>query len=123
MNTNNYAQGTIEIEGLRLYGYHGVFEQETAVGNTFEVSVILRYPALYAMRTDRIDLAINYAQVVETIKQEMEIPSKLLENIAYRIQLALLKRFPEITSGRITIYKLNPPISEEIDKVGFTFCW
>ena len=31
---NNVA--TLEIKGLRLYGYHGVYEQETLVGNTFE---------------------------------------------------------------------------------------
>lgn len=115
--------GTIEIGGLRLLANHGVQAQETLVGNTFEVNVRLTFDAEYAMRSDRLDLTINYGEVVQIIKSEMAFPSKLLENVVFRLHQAITHRFPQIQGGEITVYKLNPPIAAEIDRTGFTFAW
>lgn len=115
--------GTIEIGGLRLFANHGVQAQETLVGNTFEVNVKLTFDAEYAMRSDRLDLTISYAEVIDIIKSEMAFPSKLLENVVFRLFQALTHRYPQIQQGEITVYKLNPPISAEVDRTGFTFSW
>lgn len=115
--------GSIEIEGLMIFARHGVLPQERTVGNMFEVSLSLTFPCTYAMRTDRVDLTINYADVIEIIRQEMNFPSKLLENVAYRIYQTLTMRYPQITGGRVAIYKTQPPISAELKKVGFAFSW
>lgn len=119
----NTATSSIEICGLKIYAYHGVLEQEALVGNMFELNVILNYDASYAMRNDRLDQAVNYADVVELIKTVMATPSQLLENVVYRLYFDLVRRYQEITGGLITIYKLNPPIPARLDKVGFTFKW
>ncbi len=37
-------KGTIEVNGLRLFARHGVYEEERVNGNTFELSVHLVYP-------------------------------------------------------------------------------
>lgn len=115
--------GSIVIKGLKVFGHHGVDPQETLVGNMFEVSVSLRFVCEHAMRTDRLDLTINYAEVVALIREEMEFPSKLLEHVALRIYDHLIRRFPQITGGTLEIYKLQPPISAELDRVGFCFEW
>ncbi|MDE7032774.1 MAG: dihydroneopterin aldolase, partial [Muribaculaceae bacterium] len=52
---------TIEINRLKVYAYHGVGDQETKVGNDFEVSVHLEYPCDYAMKTDRLGFTLSYA--------------------------------------------------------------
>lgn len=115
--------GTIHIDGLRVYAYHGVAEQESIIGNTFEVSLKLRFKAEHAMRSDRLDLTINYGDLVDLIKQEITFPSKLIENVVYRLYQAIKDRYTNVMGGEISIYKLQPPISAELNRIGFTFTW
>ena len=113
----------IEIEGLKLYRNIGVEEQENVVGNLFEVYLRFEYDCEHAMVTDRPDLAINYAHVVELIKEELDFPTKLLENAVYHVFRALVRRYPQISAGKITLSKLTPPISAEVDRVSFSYEW
>ncbi|MDE6157047.1 MAG: dihydroneopterin aldolase [Muribaculaceae bacterium] len=115
--------GSVVVDGLRVFAYHGVDPQETVVGNTFEVSLRVDFNAEAAMRTDRVDLTISYADLTDIIRKEMQLPSKLLENVAFRIYEHLQHRYPHIRSGFIAIYKLQPPIRAEIRKAGFEFVW
>lgn len=115
--------GTVAVEGLKVFAYHGVDPQENVVGNTFEVSVTVDFNSEHAMRSDRVDLTVNYADIVEIIKSEMAFASKTLEHVAFRIYESVTHRFPQIESGEIAIFKLQPPISAELDKAGFIFRW
>lgn len=109
--------GTIEINGLKLFARHGVYQQEQELGNKFEVTVHLRYPIEHAMRTDDLTQTLNYAETVDIIHEVMATPSRLLEHVAYRLHSALMSRYPDITGGSIRIAKLNPPIHDEIHDV------
>lgn len=115
--------GTIIIDRLQLFGRHGVSPQEFTVGNIFEVTVRLRFEASQAMLTDRLDTTVNYAEVVDLVRREMEQPSKLLENLVCRIYRAILWRYPQVISGEIEVYKLHPPIPARMEKAGFRFTW
>lgn len=115
--------GSILIEGLRVFAYHGVEPQETLVGNTFEVSVFLNFPCDAAMDSDDIEVSINYADVSRIVRREIEKTSKLLENVVGRIYRTLTATYPQITGGRIELYKLHPPISMELGRVGFIYTW
>ena len=115
--------GTVVIEGLRVYAHHGVHAQETRAGNTFEINLYLSFDPSESMRTDRLDTTINYAEVTEMIKLQMSRPAKLLEHVAHRIVLALQRLYPRIISGRIEIYKIQPPIAAEVARTGFVYSW
>lgn len=115
---------TIEINRLCLRSRHGVMAQERIVGNDFEVSVSLVYPAADAVRTDRLDATLNYAEVCDVIKSIMDRPSALLEHVCGRLRDALIKRFPLISSGRIRVAKLNPPIeATQLESVAVELAW
>jgi len=114
---------TIKINRLRLRAFHGVMEQERIIGNTFEVTVHIRCNVDLAISSDNIDATINYAEIIETIKKEMSIPSKLLEHVAGRIQKAITNQYPSIIGGSITIAKLTPPIPVEVESVAITIQW
>lgn len=114
---------SVHIDSMRLFAKHGVLPQERAVGNTFEVSVRIDFDARRAMLSDSLDATINYSEVVNIIQSEMSKTSLLLENVAYRIQKALTQRFSLITGGHISIYKLQPPISAELQRIGFSLDW
>lgn len=113
----------ITIKGLRIYAYHGVFPQENRIGNYFTVDAVLKLPCPRAVADDNLDSTINYADVVELIKREMAIPSKLLEHVAGRIQRAICNTYPQITGGEISVTKLRPPITAELDSISFTLSW
>ena len=100
---------SIELS-IRLYAYHGVLPQEEKVGNWFTVQLMVTYPFENAMAPDDLTDTISYADLADIIKSEMAIPSKLLEHVAGRIINALQTRYPQITAGKITITKENPPI-------------
>ena len=91
---------TIELEKMRFYARHGVFPQERAVGNWFEVSVSLTYEADADMAPDdNLAGTINYARVAEIVTHEMAIPSQLLETVALRIRRPLLDAFASSPSA------------------------
>lgn len=114
--------GKISINKLRLLCHHGVMEQERKVGNIFEFTIVLDVPSSEkAMQSDNLADTINYARVVEIVKNEMRTPCKLIEAAAGKIIAALQKEFPgQIEHGDITISKLAPPISAEMESVGYT---
>lgn len=113
----------IEIDRLRIYAYHGVMPQERQVGNEFEVTVRLSYPADRAVESDRLEGTLNYAEAIRVIEQVMAEPSELLEHVAGRIQKALTERFPAIAGGSIKVAKMNPPVGARIASVAVTLTW
>jgi dihydroneopterin aldolase len=107
----------IELQKMVFYAYHGVMEQEQKVGNTFTVDLKLYMDLNRSIQTDRLDDTVNYAVVFDIVKEEMAIPSHLLEHVAGRIITHIKQSFPSISSVKIRLAKLNPPVSGDIREV------
>ena len=99
---------------MKFYAYHGVLEEERRGGNTFVVDLTLTAPLEKAVQSDQLEDTINYAEVYELTKQEMNIPSQLLEHVAGRICRALRHHFPQIEQIEIRVSKLNPPFGGDV---------
>lgn len=112
----------IVLKAMRFYAYHGVAEQERQVGNTFLVDLTLTAPLQRAVASDRLEDTINYAEVYETVREEMQIPSRLLEHVAGRILDALHHRFPTLQAAEITLSKLNPPFGGDLLSASVVLC-
>lgn len=108
----------IRINRIKLRGYHGVFPQERAVGQDFEVSLRLDIKGYDG--SDRLATTVNYAEVIDVVKEQMAIPSGLIEHVCQRIVLALREQFPAISGGEVTIIKLRPPVEAELESVSVT---
>ena len=108
----------IQLEGLKIYAYHGVLPQENRVGAMYTINLRLKTNFLAASETDDLTHTINYAEVYQAVKKEMEIPSKLLEHVIYRIAKQLFSEFPAIDAVEIALYKENPPMEAECHHVG-----
>ena len=104
----------ITLQAMKFYAYHGVLEQERRVGNTFVVDLTLTAPLEKAVQSNQLEDTINYAEVYELTKQEMNIPSQLLEHVAGRICRALRHHFPQIEQIEIRVSKLNPPFGGDV---------
>lgn len=104
------ADSSISLNDVRLYAYHGVMEQERRVGGEYSVSLRVHYNIYKAMQTDEVADTLNYAELLEMVKREMAVPSKLLEHVAGRIGESVFQRFPQAEAIDLTITKMNPPM-------------
>lgn len=100
---------------MKFYAYHGVAEQERVVGNHFVVDLALTAPLMPAVLSDELEDTINYAEVYARVKEEMEIPSRLLEHLAGRILSALKAEFPQLTAIEVKVAKLTPPFGGDVE--------
>ncbi|WP_300725013.1 dihydroneopterin aldolase [uncultured Bacteroides sp.] len=108
----------IQLNGLKLYAYHGVLPQENRVGAEYIINLKLTTDFSSAAEKDSLEDTINYAEVYEAVKEEMLIPSQLLEHVAWRIARHLFSQFPDITEIKIALYKQNPPMGADCQQVG-----
>jgi len=112
--------GVIEIEGMEFYAYHGHFAEEQIVGNRFIVDLAIFTDCSKAAKSDELNDALNYQSVYLIVNKEMQIKSRLLENVAGRILNRLYEDFKSIEKAKVKISKLNPPMGGQIEKVSVT---
>lgn len=108
----------IYLRNVRFHAFHGVLPQEGIVGNDYLVNLVLDYDFSSAMKTDDLQGTLNYAEVYQKVREEMAVPSKLLEHVAGRIAHRLFSDFPEIQKLQLSITKVNPPMRADSDGAG-----
>lgn len=108
----------IYLRNVRFHAFHGVLPQEGIVGNDYLVNLVLDYDFSSAMKTDDLQGTLNYAEVYQKVREEMAVPSKLLEHVAGRIAHRLFSDFPEIQKLQLSITKVNPPMGGDSDGAG-----
>lgn len=108
----------IYLRNVRFHAFHGVLPQEGIVGNDYLVNLVLDYDFSSAMQTDELQVTLNYAEVYQKVREEMAVPSKLLEHVAGRIAHRLFSDFPEIQKLQLSITKVNPPMGADSDGAG-----
>ena len=101
----------ILLPRVRFYAHHGVDPQEQLTGAYFHVGIEADTDFNEAMQTDRLEGTVSYADLYESIKTEMDIPSKLLEHVAGRILQRLF-------DDRLALTKENPPMGADCREAG-----
>jgi len=110
--------GTIELEKMEFFAYHGCYKEEKVVGNYFLVDLKFNTDCNPAIKSDSLSDTISYLEIYELIKKEMEIKSNLLENVAGRIVNRLYAELPErISNVTVKIRKMNPPLGGKVESV------
>lgn len=110
----------IEIEGMEFYAFHGHFEVEKVAGNRFLVNLKIDADCSKAAQSDRLEDTLNYQIAYLIVKEEMSIPSDLLEHVCQRIINRIKSEFPEAQKVTVKVSKMNPPMGGQIEKVSVT---
>jgi len=110
----------ISIEGMEFFSYHGCFEEEQMIGTKFNIDLFLSVDTSFAEGSDRLQDTVNYQEVFQLVKSEMQITSKLLEHVGRRILDSVKLSFPQVEMATIKIRKLNPPLGGKMDFVSVT---
>lgn len=100
----------IRLRDIQCYAYHGVLEEEKQNGNTFLVGVSITIDDPQSMPSDDIQDTLDYRSVCAIVQREMQVPSNLLEHVAWRIKNALLVAFPQASEVKVTVAKQAPPL-------------
>jgi 7,8-dihydroneopterin aldolase/epimerase/oxygenase len=110
----------IEIEGMEFYAFHGHFKVEKIAGNRFLVDLKIEADLSKAGETDRLEDTLDYQKAYLAVKEEMAIPSDLLEHVSQRIINRIKIEFPETEKVVVKVSKMNPPMGGQIEKVSIT---
>ena len=110
------TESYVFLKDVRFHAFHGVLPQEKEVGQDFRVSIRCAMDMSSAMNHDMLEVALDYGVLYQLVKQEMDIPSQLVEHVAGRIGKTVFDHFQQVTAVDITITKLNPPLGA--DSVG-----
>jgi len=109
------------VNGLALHAYHGVMQHEAKVGQTFRLDLVLTIDLAAASRSDKLKDTVSYDMVVKTASEAFCARRyRLVEAAAGAVADAVLERYPQVTSVRITVHKPHAPIAATFDDVGVT---
>ena len=100
----------ITIENMEFYAYHGHFEEEQKIGTWFSLDLTMDVDTSKAELSDELEDTVDYSAVYQVVKEQMMIPSKLLEHVGRRILDAVKERFPDVADAQLKIRKMNPPL-------------
>ncbi|HVL39366.1 MAG TPA: dihydroneopterin aldolase [Fimbriimonadaceae bacterium] len=101
---------TVFIEGLDFYGYHGVPDEERAVGHRYLVDLEMAVEG-NAPLDDEIRHTVDYSKAAQVV-QEVLVDSQVqtLERLAGMICERLLQRYDRLVSVKVTVRKPMPPM-------------
>lgn len=101
------------------HAYHGCLPEESLIGGRFSVDVSFEADFNAAMETDDLDNAVDYVAVHAIVREEMAIPSALIEHVAARILKRLKSRFDNVVACTVSITKFNPPVNGQLGEAVF----
>ncbi len=108
---------TIEVNGIKLYAFHGCMPEEGRIGGHYIVDVRMTTDFSSAAASDELDETIDYVVVNKIVKEEMAIRSKLIEHVGQRIVERIRKEVSNIDTLRLKVTKLSPPINGDVNNV------
>lgn len=109
--------GIIKLENVRIYAHHGCLKEETIIGSDYIVNLTVSSNLTKASDSDALEDTVDYVLLNAIIKEEMAVPSKLLEHVAKRIINQIFSKDSRADSVVIEVSKINPPIGGDVEKV------
>jgi dihydroneopterin aldolase len=109
----------IVIEGMQFYAHHGYHKEEQVLGGKYTVDIYIKADLSEAAESDNLSKTINYEEVYQIAKTEMEKHSKLIEHVCQRIAKKVKDSFPQLQSLKVRVSKYHPPLKGNVERVFF----
>ena len=109
--------GTVRLQRMTFYGFHGVSKAERETGRRYEVDCELKFDFSKAGESDQLKDTINYKEVYDTVERVLTADHiQLLETLATRLVTGLLASFP-VDAVSVRVRKMIPPIPGNLDYI------
>jgi len=115
--SKNIKMGTIQVNNIKLYAYHGCLDEEAKIGSEYRVDVTVKADLKKSAKTDNLADTVDYVHLNHIVKEEMAIRSKLLEEVAQRILNRFFKEIKMLRKATVSVAKINPPIGGNVEEV------
>lgn len=109
--------GKITVENIKVFAHHGCLSEETRIGSDYLVTLAVHGDLSKASVSDSLEHTLDYVHINQIVKEEMGLPSKLLEHVAQRILDRVFKELPSAQKVMVQVSKVNPPINGDVEKV------
>ena len=109
--------GTIKLQNIRTFSYHGCLTEEAKIGSDYRVDLEVKTDLRKSAQTDELADTVDYVLLNRIVVEEMAIRSKLLEHVAQRIIQRIFKEIPAVSRILLAVSKLNPPIGGDVEAV------
>jgi len=109
--------GSIKIQNIKIYAYHGCLVEEKKIGSDYRVDLSIKADLSTSAHTDHLSDTVDYVHLHLIVKEEMAIRSKLLEHAAERMLVRILKELPLVQKAVVAVSKINPPIGGNVGMV------
>lgn len=109
--------GLIEVNGIRVFAYHGCLDEEARIGGHYRVDVAAQGDFGTAETGDHLKDTVDYGRVTAIVKEQMAQRSNLIEHVCRRILDALKGQWPAAIRWRVRVIKERPPVNGDVDHV------
>ncbi|MEW4922337.1 dihydroneopterin aldolase [Algibacter sp. 2305UL17-15] len=109
--------GIIKVENIRIFANHGCLTEETKIGSDYRVDLQVEADLQASAKSDKLSDTVDYVFLNKVIKEEMDIPSHLLETVCRRILDRIFNEDKLVKKATVWVSKLNPPIGGDVQKV------
>ena len=110
----------ITLTGLRVRGFHGVFEHERREGQVFVIDAELELDLTRAAASDDLAETVDYGALAGALADIVAgEPVDLIETLADRLVAACLAD-PRVAAATVTVHKPNAPITLAFEDVAVT---
>lgn len=106
--------GLMEVNGIRVFAYHGCLEEEARIGGHFRVDVSVEGDLEHAERSDRLEHAVDYGRVTAIVNEQMALRANLIEHVARRMVDALKAEWDPALRWHVRVVKERPPINGDV---------
>jgi dihydroneopterin aldolase len=114
------AADQISLTGLRVRGFHGVFESERRDGQEFVVDAVLELSTVDAAVSDELSQTVDYGALAQRLADVVSgEPVNLLEALAARLVEVCLAE-PRVQIATVTVHKPQAPIPLAFHDVAVT---
>ena len=109
--------GIIKVENIRVFAHHGCLTEETKIGSDYRVDLEVKANLQTSAKSDKLSDTVDYVFLNRIVREEMAIPSHLLETVAKRILTRIFNEDTLVNKATIWVSKVNPPIGGDVEMV------
>lgn len=108
--------GLIQINGIRVFAYHGCLAEEARIGGHYRVDVQVEGDFSIAEGSDELSSTVDYGRVTAIVLEQMALRSALIEQVARRILEALKAEWSTAHRWRVVLVKERPPVRGDVQE-------
>lgn len=113
----------ISVEGIECHAYHGCLPEEAIIGGKYRVDIDVTADVSRSFQTDDLADTVDYGLINRIARDEMAVPSRLIEHVAFRILNKLREQIQSAEKITVRVTKFNPPVQGGVERTTFTAGW